>query len=268
MDLPTYFPVSSTLLPQFENLRDNSTALDDLRETQSNILKAADTYLNLLFPQDPNDQWSSDEVMNMEPIKELLDAFEKLTKAQQQTCVFNNAFNDTKNIIRERIRSEPELTLQNIDTYRSLNDKKSFSELLDEKLQKDLTTPAKNNSQAYVFLKNATFVIEHPLDPLPDEEQDDDLEVEGGKVDLKCPISMDMFHNPMISIKCGHTFDKASIEGHWKHRKAVEDCPILGCSRKLGRADFKPDKLMALRVKSFKAQQQKLENAQVYDRLD
>lgn len=268
MELPTYFPVSSSLLPSFERLRDNSTALDDLKATQLNILKAANTYFELLFPEDPNDQWNAEDSKNTEPIKELLDAFEKLTKAQEQTCVFNNTFNNSKRLMRERMRTEPELTLQNIDNYKSTSsDKKSFSELLEEGLAKAPPSNLANiKDQNYIFLKNATFVIDHPLDPVPDEEEDDDLEVEGGKIDLKCPISLNIFTEPMISKKCGHTFDKSSIQSHWKSHS--EKCPILGCAKYILKTDFSPDRLMALRVKSFKAQERRLENAETYDRLD
>ncbi|CCH42524.1 E3 SUMO-protein ligase [Wickerhamomyces ciferrii] len=269
IELPTYFPISEHVLPDFEGLRSNSNALNELRETQSEILKAANTYFESLFPEDSSVQWNVEESGNVEIIKSLLESFEKLSRAQQQTKFYNDVFETTRSAVRNRARNEPELSLRNIDMYKKADpDKKSFSQLLEERLSNPPTFKVNSNNPDFIFLKNATFVIDHPLDPLPDEEEDDDLQIGGGKIDLKCPISMNIFESPMLSKKCSHTIDQKSLFGIWKSPNSTEDCPILGCSKTLRRADFVPDRLMALRVKSYKAQQERLENAEDYDRLE
>lgn len=269
LQLPSYFPVSRSLQRELEDLRDSSTSLDELKKTQEEILKAAVTYFQLLFPDDANSEWNIEGAVNLELIKQLLDSYESLVGAQQQTTHFNQTFNKAKNQIRARLREEPELSVDNIDAYRSVGtNKKSFGEILDEELKRVPPIKKDESNPDYIFLKNATFVISHPLDPLPDEEDDDDIQVGGGKIDLKCPISMNYFDAPMISTKCNHTFDQASILGTWRSAGVMEDCPTPGCRARLRRADFIPDRLMTLRVKSFKAQEKKLENAEEYEKLD
>jgi len=272
LELPKYFPVSDNMTHNFETLRDNSAALDELRKTQTNILKAANTYFELLFPDDTSESDSSKSIVesvDVELIKELLDAYEKLAKAQSQTRHFNKTFHNAKQEIRDRIRTEPELTTSNLNDYIQLGDsKKSFGQILENNLEKTSDIQVDSNNQDYIFLKNATFVLDHPLDPLPDEDADDEIEVGGGTIDLRCPVSMNIFVTPMISKKCGHTFDILSIENTWRNSNVVEDCPIPGCSARLRRGDFIPDRLMTLRVKSYKAQQEKFDNTQEYEKLD
>lgn len=266
--LPEYIPVSRRLQGKLEELRDSSTSLADLKDTQANILKAANTYFELLFPNDPSTEWPSQEEGNIDLIKQLLDSYEKLAVSQREAHYFNTTFNMAKTEIRTRLRREPELSVSNIDDYRANHSqKKSFGQLLETRLQHLEPLPMDENNTDYIFLQNATFVISHPTDPLPDEEEDDDLQVGGGKIDLRCPVSMTYFEAPMIS-KCKHTIDHSSILGIWKSPSIDEDCPILGCSARLKRSDFVPDRLMALRVKSFKLQQKKLEAAEEYERLD
>lgn len=86
-----------------------------------------------------------------------------------------------------------------------------------------------------------------PTAMMPDEQSnDDDLHIEGGKIELRCPITCQGFKQPMISKRCKHVFDLEGLESYFQGH-ASRDCPQGGCSQKLSMNDFEVDELMKLR---------------------
>lgn len=86
-----------------------------------------------------------------------------------------------------------------------------------------------------------------PTAMMPDDQNnDEDIHIEGGKIELRCPITCQDFKQPMISKKCSHVFDLQGLENYFQGH-AARDCPQAGCSQKLSMNDFEQDQIMALR---------------------
>ncbi|KAI3406196.2 hypothetical protein KGF56_001038 [Candida oxycetoniae] len=105
----------------------------------------------------------------------------------------------------------------------------------------------------YSFLKNIIFVSKHPSEQVPDDEgdnEDDELNIAGGKISLKDPITLNLFVKPKLSKICGHTFEESSILAHLQNGK--NECPIDGCKAVLTPNSFKDDILMLIRVRAAK----------------
>lgn len=105
-------------------------------------------------------------------------------------------------------------------------------------------------SREDVLLSALKYIWNDPTAMIPDE-QNDDLYIEGGKIELHCPITYKPFETPMISKKCNHVFDRLGIE-NYLHGYPSRDCPQSGCSQKLTMSDFQEDDLMKLRCKIAK----------------
>lgn len=120
------------------------------------------------------------------------------------------------------------------------------------------STPPANlldaKSKTSNLLKILPQIWNDPTAVIRDEkpsDDDDDIKIEGGTIDLECPITCKQFVTPMISKKCGHTFDKEGITSYLggPHSRATKDCPQAGCSKSVSMNDFVEDNLMKLRCK-------------------
>mgnify|MGYP003362338753 CR=1 FL=1 len=88
-----------------------------------------------------------------------------------------------------------------------------------------------------------------PRAVIPDENADsDDIMIDGGHIDLTCPITCKMYVKPMISRKCQHVFDYDGIR-EYIGSSGGRDCPQAGCVSTLTMRDFAPDPVMALRCR-------------------
>ena len=117
-------------------------------------------------------------------------------------------------------------------------------------------------------LRQILFVATYPDQPIPsqlenDASNDDDLEVEmeGGRVDLTCPITREMFKKPYKNTKCGHTYDMDALK---LYLRSSNECPECGSSVSLN--TMIPDIIMQTRVKGV--QRDKMLAELVKDRLE
>ncbi|KAH3682643.1 hypothetical protein WICPIJ_006388 [Wickerhamomyces pijperi] len=273
--LPTYVPIDIQS-KEFRELSSYLLADDDLKGTCDDIIASAMEYLGGIIEEDFSSRSVREdgELDRLEPVKTLVESYEKLALSRMETLYFNRAFIDGKQEIMDRFQQEPPLTVDTIAHYASISpNTKDLTQLIEEKANSKIISQKSKrkvleSNKDYRYLKNATFIIDNPLEPIPKEgeENDDDLEMAGGTVDLKCPITYKTFENPMISKKCEHIFDQAAIEDLWRRGGAI-DCPVPGCGKSLLKSDFEPDRIMSLRVKSWARLQIKLEKQQTYERI-
>lgn len=270
--IPEYIPFLPEVSRKFYEINNASLEQKELRETSEKLLESALEFLEQIVdtPYNPGDEEEDDE--RQEPLWKVVQAFDMVTRSIMESEVFSNVFKKTKSIIQAKIGSEAPLSLSNIDQLAKVDvERNMFSKMLRNKLEEADDRLARhlrhNTNPDYVYLKQAAFIIDHPLDPLPDENagEDDDIQVEGGKIDLVCPLSMKMFENPMISSICGHTFDQEGIRGIWTN--GAQACPIPGCRKRVSYSDFEKDRLMILRVKSYRRLQKRLDNDQNLERI-
>lgn len=116
-----------------------------------------------------------------------------------------------------------------------------------------------------LLLSALQYVWADPTAIIPDEQNDeDDLCINGGKIELHCPITFSRFKNPMISKKCNHVFDLVGIESYLGGLP-TRDCPQSGCSQKLKISDFQPDELMKLRCRIAEVKKRFLKSETAFD---
>lgn len=142
----------------------------------------------------------------------------------------------------------------------------SLTEVYDQKLshlkkQNHAQTAA---ADAIRNINQIIFVSVYPERPMPfnlesenptgNNDGDDDVEVDGGKVDLTCPISRQLFTKPVKSIICKHTYDSASLQ---TYLRSSHECPECGSHLQI--SDTVVDTIMQTRVECFK-RDRKLEN--------
>lgn len=102
--------------------------------------------------------------------------------------------------------------------------------------------------------KQLIFVTVFPERPIPSnlmlDADDDDLEVDGGKVDLTCPISRTIFKNPVKNRNCTHTYDLDALR---VYIRSANICPE--CRAPLSSSSYIPDIIMQARVEAFNRDQ-------------
>ncbi|TFY74139.1 hypothetical protein EWM64_g9873, partial [Hericium alpestre] len=82
-------------------------------------------------------------------------------------------------------------------------------------------------------------------------DDDDDIEVGGVILDLKCPISLTMLDKPVTCTICKHSFSgDAIIQMLGPNRTTKKMCPAAGCNKMISLNDCKPDKELERKVKA------------------
>lgn len=114
----------------------------------------------------------------------------------------------------------------------------------------------KYDQDKYDDFKRRVFDIEHPNDDYPGiasffttTHRDDDMEMTyGTKRNLKCPLTLLVFKEPMRNKICPHVFSREAIEGMIRVHGSCE-CPVPGCGKILRLGDLLPDKVTERRVR-------------------
>lgn len=94
-------------------------------------------------------------------------------------------------------------------------------------------------------------------------EDDDDVEVQSGKVGLRCPITGKFPDHPVVSSVCGHVYERDAIMECLRGRKGTA-CPVVGCSKILKAANIVEDAKITEAVQRAKLEADNVE----YERLD
>ena len=131
----------------------------------------------------------------------------------------------------------PEIIKNEYNALPNIEDSPEFKEMLKKNIY-------------YKYLKDVAFVILHPEEAIPDENEDDDLKVSGGKISLKDSISLNYFSEPVSSIECKHTYEKLGIMDQIG-TNGIIDCPLIGCHAKVKKASLEKDLLMVIRIGAF-----------------
>ncbi|KAK4190923.1 E3 SUMO-protein ligase nse2 [Podospora australis] len=79
------------------------------------------------------------------------------------------------------------------------------------------------------------------------DNDDDDLVVEREIIDLKCPLSLQVYKEPFSNHKCKHTFEKSAITEFINNNRGLAKCPV--CSQDLRLSDFYLDDVIMRKVK-------------------
>ncbi|KAK6536686.1 non-SMC element 2, MMS21 [Arthrobotrys megalospora] len=78
-----------------------------------------------------------------------------------------------------------------------------------------------------------------------DDESDDGIQEVAVTRNLKCPLTMQLFKDP-VKAACGHSFEKEALLEmlkEYKKQKKATICPTTGCGKEIHQKDLKPDAL-------------------------
>ncbi|KAB5590568.1 E3 SUMO-protein ligase nse2 [Ceratobasidium theobromae] len=79
------------------------------------------------------------------------------------------------------------------------------------------------------------------------EESDDEMEVGGVTQDYKCPITLQIYTDPLTSTVCGHSYSALAIRD-WV--RSNNKCPAQGCNANVTLAVLKEDKALQKKAKA------------------
>lgn len=262
-EFPAYVPVHPDVKPNTEF--GSLLLLREIDERLLSIKNSTESFINYIT--------TSPHLAEKEGFKvfstQMLEAYEKFYTSKVKLQVLQQALKDLHRELVDSRRSALQLTLSNYDMCKELmkrNFADSFGDKIDEIMKEKMgqhTQELLHRDPGYTFMKNALFVLQHPEDPLQDEQADEELAVEGGKISLKDPLSMNYFSDPVVSKKCSHVFEREHILRLIRATREKYACPVTGCDAYLTESDLLPDKLMKLRVKVYMGRAKKRDHESV-----
>ncbi|CCH57938.1 hypothetical protein TBLA_0A01390 [Henningerozyma blattae CBS 6284] len=242
--VPTTLPIHKNSIRNFHELRpqdiskDFNTIIENLYDTLLLILDNAIVM---------GDNSSIDEL-----VENLSSQYQEVINSINLNLQKKNI---TKNILQEyKTLSDacPQISLDNWDDYRTGNlTAPSLFEMVEKSFKTVIENPIpiEEKSSKAKILKYVSQIWKDPHCVITsDNTTEDDLMIEGGRIELTCPITVKVFEHPMISNVCHHTFDKSGLVDYFKGYRTRE-CPESACSQHLQFSDFKFDDVMSLRCK-------------------
>ncbi|OHE97973.1 hypothetical protein CORC01_06642 [Colletotrichum orchidophilum] len=92
------------------------------------------------------------------------------------------------------------------------------------------------------------------------DDSDDDLVIAGENREYRCPLSMQLFKDPVSNSACSHTFEKAAITEFLRRAPGQRaQCPTAGCSKEIGLKDLYDDPVILRKMKRALEQQRRRE---------
>lgn len=190
-------------------------------------------------------------------LSEFTDVYQEIQHTEAEMSAFNKIVNSNKKLYKEKSDACEEVTFNNWDNYMKDNlEAPSIMSIIENIDLSKVNVKHKNDIYNIISL-----LWNDPQCVLPSLNDDDnDLIIEGGKIELVCPITVKQYVNPMISKKCSHTFDEEGLKGYFTVEDRPKECPQDGCSQILSNSDFIPDPIMKLRIKLFELRKDTIEN--------
>ncbi|CDH11552.1 related to E3 SUMO-protein ligase MMS21 [Zygosaccharomyces bailii ISA1307] len=176
-------------------------------------------------------------------IKSICESYDELQKCEVDSLRLESAVEQGKQRYKQISDTFPPLNLENWDQYArdrapSLRDYIHGVE--------EVAKPPQITEQDRL-LRALPYIWQDPQCMLPDDEgTEEGVQIEGGRLELICPITCRPFQQPMVSKKCGHVFEKEGITNYFDGHSS-RDCPQGACVQKLALRDFVPDDIMKLR---------------------
>lgn len=176
---------------------------------------------------------------------ELIAAYRELASLQSSSRCLETKLESAKRKYRELSQGLDPVDLASWNRYGSDQD---ALPRLSEVFEGEQTSPGPRErpTREDKLLDAIAYLWNDPTGVMPDENNDEEVQIEGGKIELRCPITCQGFKRPMISKKCNHVFDSEGLENYFQGH-TTRDCPQGGCSQKLSMNDFEEDEIMSLR---------------------
>lgn len=239
----------------------------DLSNIYQQCYKQIDETINQLV-----DSTSPSTIGIEEQVSDITSTYKLLSTYESESNSFDEHIKDLKKNFKQSSDACPQIDLSTWDKYRT-------GELTAPKLSElylNMPTPEPatmvNNTDTLKILKVLPYIWNDPTCVIPDLQNpadEDDLQIEGGKIELTCPITCKPYEAPLISRKCNHVFDRDGIQNYLQGY-TTRDCPQAACSQVVSMRDFVRDPIMELRCKIAKmkeSQEQDKRSSQAIDVL-
>ncbi|KAG0658244.1 hypothetical protein C6P45_002225 [Maudiozyma exigua] len=221
-------------------------------------------------------------MQNVTDTEELKPMFQTLSecseKLGQQERKYNQLGNNLELAKRQYIKESEGNQPVTFDTWNSFVNDSTNIPNLQSLLAEDRSSQLKERSLGQQNLRHVEnskllrvlpLIWDNPRCIIPDDnDEEDDLMIDGGIIELTCPITCKMYEEPLISNQCGHVFDKSGLQEYFRTER-TRDCPQTGCSKHLRINDFIPDPIMKLRcrIAAVKEKEQETKEAEKLDVL-
>lgn len=257
LDVPRYLPVTTESLRRINEFLVSKDELTNKLEDQiKGIRSDVDRFIEFVVNEN-----LFDDLTGMKRVLEThRESVYEVLKQKADAEVWKSAFISSRARIHSNMHGEEILNLQNIGQYQQSEElgfyeliKKEYDQSKDMDAQTNQFEAYLKNQDLYQFIKNISFILDHPEDPLPDEVEDEEISVAGGKISLKDPISLNYFVEPMKSRRCNHVYEKEHILVALAQEGSGNQCPVSGCSNRMSSRDLVPDEMMTIRVKVYQA---------------
>ncbi|KAJ1303154.1 hypothetical protein OPQ81_011355 [Rhizoctonia solani] len=213
-----------------------STALEDMLETATMLADA--------LPGD-NDPFENEELVRL---KDSLLAL--LDNQHASELHLDTMANDIRNpVAAGRKIVDPVSILdagfeKRMKTYRSQTTRQKYSK------SKPLKGFISNVWESYRPDESAPTVnTVLPREDGDPEDSDDEMEVGGVTQDYKCPLTLQIYVDPLTSSVCGHSFSAEAIRA-WV--RSNNKCPAQGCNAQISLGVLKEDKGLQKKAKAAK----------------
>lgn len=211
-----------------------------------------------------------------EQVNSLISNYQELISYENESSLFEQQIRSLKEDYKSLSDQCQPVDLTTWDLYRT-NELPTppklsamFADLTQNEQQREIQP--ENITTDDKILKALPYIWKDPTCVIPDQQfsltsDEDDLHIQGGKIELLCPITCKPFENPMMSKKCSHVFDKDGITNYFQGYTS-RDCPQGACSQKLTLRDFIPDELMKLRCKIAHIKEKSSKKSENLEHLD
>lgn len=257
LHLPNYLPTTTETLREINSLLSSrDEVVNRIDEQIKSIKSAVDKFIEFVVVENL--------FRDMSDIKQTLEkhrhTVHDLLKVKSEAEMWKGAYQASRSRVLQNMHGEENLSLQNLEHYQQ-SEEPTFAQMVSKEYDNSTALEAHRNdfdnyikaNEPYQFIKNVCFIIDHPEDPLPDEVEDEEISVAGGKISLKDPISLNYFQEPMKSRRCNHVYEREHILQALLSEYSGNQCPVSGCSSRMNVQDLIPDELMTIRVKVYQA---------------
>lgn len=265
-DIPDTIPVLPTIKRSIQHLSSSRgiRMLSIIKDMQKKIIDSVDVQLvnRMSTEKDSLDgllDKPMDDIITEIGLLNSIKAIDTLCELEAKVLTSDESIEDLKSFFKPSTE-QTDFTLDTLsecmdpayqNSFQNIEDKyNADSEGLLEKHREETRNSA-------LIARQHIFIILHPKEPLPgnllpNSDDEGDLEVSGGTIELVCPISKTLLTDPVIA-PCGHSFSKNEIMQFIRQNL---NCPIPGCNKTISSRNLKPDYLMKLRVSSYEAQKE------------
>ncbi|KAG7825976.1 hypothetical protein KL909_000028 [Ogataea angusta] len=263
--LPAYYPLSKKFKAELRQLNPAKTIDSVIKETRSALMETLFEYIDNQAEQGieqvSKGNIAVEEYEKTKKLKYKEDpvllrgkrVLEKLNQTRRRQATYLAAFQKTRTEILDR--HEPELSLEDLERYAHMKVVPSqvhdlYKDVLSSNVKESASVSEMLVKSEAMEIDKKLFVAINPTEPIPfnDQEDDDEIEIGGGKVNLTCPISRLIMKNPVKNKKCGHTYDKASLANY-----NSTDCPECGVT--IQKSELVEDTLMKIRIACYERDQ-------------